>query len=415
MYIPYQYQRKLLRLLRRFWFPIAAIICIGLVVWSSDAAEKWLLPSSQARITEVAEHVFSACQSARYRPTCYEEKIPTYMEKELSMEEAFEVARLLQRRDPQFVYCHVLGHKLAAVETAKDPAKWKDVAARSPVGLCSYGGIHGAFQERFRSEWLEPAQYGTFIDEVFDVCNPREGWNPTGVEQASCMHAMGHLTMFVSNGSVADALSLCADITGKARSPQHLPLCFDGVFMQVFQPLEPEDIALVESFRPKSEAEAKRFCSAYTGQQRSSCTSERWPYSSERIERDAHALAEYCAEAAGAGDENFCFVKMVNLMTARKQFSPENMTAYCAPLSGWRRESCVTNATSRMLENDLSRASDALSMCSTAQNQDVADACYEHLSRMIPYSIPNDTEQFRALCTSLPSPYDAQCLTGWYR
>lgn len=410
----YAYSIALPTYVRRYaWYGVLAGI-LGVCVWLGGMFLTTAL-SAEARVAETADEVLTVCETASYRPTCYEEAIPKYMERTLSMEEAFEVARLVQRRDPQFVYCHVLGHKLAAVETAKDPSRWKDVAARSPVGLCSYGGIHGAFQERFRSEWLEPAQYDVFIDEVFDVCKPRDGWNPTGVEQASCTHAMGHLTMFVSNGSVEEALSLCTKIAQKAHATDSLPLCFDGVFMQVFQPLEPEDVALVESFRPQTEAAAKQFCSKYTGQQRSSCTSERWPYSSERIEHDAQALAQYCAEASNGSDERFCFVKMTNLMTARKQFSPEQMSEYCLPLTGWQRESCVVNSTSRLLENDLSRAGDALTMCSHAQNQDVSGACYEHLSKMIPYSIPNESEQFRTMCTSLPSPYDARCLAGSYR
>lgn len=395
---------------RRGLFLIAALCIIAGVLVSGFWPKLWQVQAS-VRIEQAARSVAASCKDASYRPTCYEDELPKHMDQGLSMEEAFEAVRELQRRDPQFVYCHVLGHKLSARETAKDPSKWKDVAARSPVGLCSYGGIHGAFQERFRSEWLTPAHYGTFVSEVADACKPREGWQPTGVEQASCMHAMGHLTMFVADGEVRDALSLCERIVDAAEDAYSLPLCYDGVFMQVFQPLEPEDFALVEEIRPKDETEAKRFCQAYTDAALSSCTSERWPYSRDAIERDPRALLAYCDAAPTDTDERFCFMKMVNLMTARKQFSPTQMTEYCAPLSGWQKQSCIVNATSRMLENDLSKASDALLMCEGASDSETAEGCWQHLAVMIPYSVPNESKQFRDLCQALPAPHDGYCLS----
>lgn len=375
-----------------------------------------LLIAAPRSLDAQAEEIVARCADADYRPTCYEKEIPMLMDLGVSMEDAFEITRRVQRLDPSFVYCHVLGHELSAKETAKDPSKWKDVAARSPIGLCSYGGIHGAFQERFRSEWLTPERYDEFVDEVKDVCEKREGWNPTGVEQGSCVHALGHLTMFVANGSVKEALSLCRRVLTSKRQQDSLPLCYDGVFMQVFQPLEPEDFALVESFRPKDEAEAKRFCSGYAGAELSSCTSERWPYSRDKIEQDASALSRYCAEAGNSADASFCYVKMVNLVTARKGFSPQAMQSYCATATAQsEKESCLVNATSRMLENDLAHAEDAFIMCEGADDPKIAEACFRHLAVMVPYSIPNESEQFRRMCLRLPEPYDGQCLAGAHR
>jgi hypothetical protein len=388
-------------------------LLLALVAASAGAMAYVVAPQS---IDARAGEIVAKCADAEYRPTCYEEEIPKVMDQGVSMEDAFEITRLVQRTDPSFVYCHVLGHKLSAKETAKDPAKWKDVAARSPIGLCSYGGIHGAFQERFRSEWLTPENYGDFVAEVKDVCEERDGWRPTGVERGSCVHALGHLTMFVANGSVKESLSLCRQVLTGERQKDSLPLCYDGVFMQVFQPLEPEDFALVDSFRPKTESEAKRFCAEYRGAELSSCTSERWPYSRDEIEKDASALSSYCADAGDSEAVSFCYLKMVNLMTARKQFSPQAMQEYCAlARTGEEKKSCIVNATSRMLENDLAHAEDAFLMCEGTGDPEIAHACYKHLSVMVPYSIPNESEQFRRMCLRMPEPYDGYCFAGAYR
>lgn len=376
----------------------------ALILCAAAAYTLWPTEGVEAR----AKGVVKACASSTYHPTCYEKKIPALMDAGVSMEDAFEITKRVQQLDPAFVYCHVLGHKISAKETAKDLTRWKDVIARSPLGLCSYGGIHGAFQERFRREWLMPDAYQSFVDEAYDACEPREAWQPTGVERASCMHAMGHLTMYVANGKVDDALSLCDSIMAKVGKTGSLPLCYDGVFMQVFQPLEPEDFALVDSFRPKTEEEAVAFCTAYGGAARSSCTSERWPYSKDALSESGQALASYCASAGD--DERFCLMKMVNLVTALKAFSPEAMLGYCEtlPEGSWQRESCIVNATSRMLENDIDHAESALLMCERASELKVKQACFEHLSSLIPYSMPHGAKR-TALCTALPEPYNMSC------
>ncbi|MEZ4200780.1 MAG: hypothetical protein R3B69_04370 [Candidatus Paceibacterota bacterium] len=95
------------------------------------------------------------CNRLRTGPKCYDEEIPKLMDAGMSMEDAFAVTATIQDLDPSYQYCHVLGHELSAKETAKDPSRWKDVVARSPLGMCSNGGVHGAFQERFRVEHFD--------------------------------------------------------------------------------------------------------------------------------------------------------------------------------------------------------------------------------------------------------------------
>ena len=101
-------------------------------------------------LDKYATGIVKKCSSASYKPTCYEKEVPMLMDS-ISMEEAFQVTRIIQDLDKSYQYCHVLGHELSARETAKDPGKWKDIIPRCPSGLCSNGCIHGAFQERFRA------------------------------------------------------------------------------------------------------------------------------------------------------------------------------------------------------------------------------------------------------------------------
>ncbi len=76
-----------------------------------------------------AGQVAEKCSREKYKQGCYETEVPKLMDA-ISMEQAFEVVRLIQEKDPSYGYCHVLGHKLSARETAKDPSKRKEYITR---------------------------------------------------------------------------------------------------------------------------------------------------------------------------------------------------------------------------------------------------------------------------------------------
>src|SRR5690606_4527381 len=126
--------------------------------------------------------------------SCYDKELPKLMDEGFSMEDAFAVTRLVQDRDPSYQYCHVLGHELSAKETAKDPDNWKSVIARAPIGVCSNGAIHGAFQERFRVASFAGKSVDDLVPELLRICKANEDWHPTGMPEATCIHRLGHLT-----------------------------------------------------------------------------------------------------------------------------------------------------------------------------------------------------------------------------
>jgi hypothetical protein len=194
----------------------------------------------------------------------------------ISMEDAFQVTGLVQQEDPTYQYCHVLGHELAAREVKKNPDGWKDVVSRCPSGMCSNGCIHGGFQERFRAESFTDQQITSIKPDLKVICEDRASWHPTGLEQASCYHALGHLTMYLTSGEVGRSLPLCDELSLKSSVRDYRQLCYDGVFMQIFQPLEPEDFALVHGKQPIKETFGA-YCDNYSGTQRGSCISEGWP------------------------------------------------------------------------------------------------------------------------------------------
>src|SRR3989344_1241885 len=178
-----------------------------------------------------ATRVVEICADAENRPLCYDKEIPKLMDEGLSMEETFAVTRIVQDFDPTYVYCHVLGHILSEKETAKDPSKWLEVVHRAPSGICSNGGIHGAFQERFRTESLPDAEVEELKLILKGACRETDSWRPTRMEQATCTHALGHLSMYLTNANMARSLSVCDAVAYNEGGYDFRQLCYDGAFM----------------------------------------------------------------------------------------------------------------------------------------------------------------------------------------
>jgi hypothetical protein len=326
-----------------------------------------------------ASDIVARCADSSYKPTCYDDEIPKLMDT-LSMEQAFEVTRAVQEMDRSYTYCHVLGHKLSAIETAKDPSKWKDVITRSPHGLCSNGSIHGAFQERFRRESLSDEEIVQLKPELMDVCEPRGGWKPTGLEQGSCYHALGHLTMYITDGTIERATALCGDIAlqdgGKRDYRQ---LCYDGSFMQIFQPLEPDDFALVKGKQPTKE-QLPKFCGKFTGLLRGPCWNEGWPLFRDTI-MTASGLDAYCSKQflTAQPDIDRCYNALVYVVTAQMQLRVDKVGAFCNGLAKENYKGrCFANGAGRMVETDYRNVDIAAALCAGAAGAP-QEMCYNEL------------------------------------
>lgn len=356
-----------------------------------------------------AQQIMDACAEERYRPSCYDEAIPELLG-EISYEDTFAVARIIQQEDGDYWYCHVLGHNVSAAETAKDPAKWKDVIARSPRGICSNGAIHGAFQERFRAEYLNDEQISALIPELQTICEPRKNWNPTGMEQASCYHALGHLTMYMTNAEASRALDVCErSIPDGDRRSAHIQVCYDGVFMQIFQPLEPEDFALIEGKVPKKE-EVESFCAAFPEKAAGSCWNESWPMHLASL-KSAPGTEAFCDVLSDALRER-CYDAMFFVMTAQFRFDADKIISYCGEFTSGRRGQCFGNAAARIIETDYSLGSDSVAVCLAAEAYDADEPCFSELLVYSRFNFHPGTDAFDAFCDAMPEPWASRCRTG---
>ncbi|MEZ4200781.1 MAG: hypothetical protein R3B69_04375 [Candidatus Paceibacterota bacterium] len=94
--------------------------------------------------------------------------------------------------------------------------------------------------------------------------------------QATCVHALGHLTMYVTNADINKALELCDLLLADDQHGGEKQLCYDGAFMQIYQPLEPEDFASLKARRLRPKRRVRSFARRLMGEDEVP-VSESWP------------------------------------------------------------------------------------------------------------------------------------------
>lgn len=385
---------------------ILAIVLFGLSQYKGNPQK-----SSNKNIEEYANQVLSKCYSAGHHQSCYDEVIPKLMDNptNLTLKEAFGVTKLVQEKDSSFPYCHVLGHNLSAKEVKKNPSKWKDVLSRCPSGLCSNGCIHGGFQERFRAESFTDEQVAGIKPDLKSICEKRSNWNPTGLEQASCYHALGHLTMYITDADTWDSIKLCEEIAVKVDGRSFLQVCLDGVFMQIYQPLEPEDFALIVGKEVKKE-EVDSFCANYSGYAKASCISESWPLYREDLMNDPDELIRFCSKEEDKDSQLRCFEGLFYVLTAQFNFDEQKIKNYCLELPNDLEGKCFANAATRMIETDYRNIIKSTNLCLDVIDAKLQEECFSELLKYSTYNFHGGSPEFFKLCNGLPNLWKDKCL-----
>lgn len=356
-----------------------------------------------------AQRIIDTCSKDTYPPRCYDKEIPKLMDQGLSLEDAFKVTGIIQNRVSNYFYCHVLGHELAAKETAKDPTKWTQVIARCPVGQCSNGCLHGAAQERFRNDVLTAQQQHDVIPQLEQICTDATR-NFTGLEQASCFHSLGHLTMYMTGADITKSIHMC-DIIAKQGQIDYTQTCYEGAYMQIFQPLEPEDFGLVRNIAPTTTAQAETFCDTFSGEPRNACHRESWPLYRASLQTPA-GLTHFCGLADNPLDVTRCYNAAFYIITAQDNFQADRIIPLCKGLDDKRKAQCFANSASRFIETDYRLAQSAVSLCKVAEQDGVGDRCYGELLFYSTFNFHQGTPAFDAFCSDLPDPWKGRCYNG---
>lgn len=351
-----------------------------------------------------ADNVIEKCKNATKKQECYDQEIPKLMGR-ISMEDAFRVTTIVQEKDTSFPYCHVLGHILANIETKKNPEAWKNVIGRCPSGVCSNGCVHGAFQEKYRSEILSGEELEEAKKELEIMCEGREGYRPTNVEQGSCYHALGHLLIYVTGADINKAVSICDETSEKPDGRDFRPLCYDGAFMQIFQPVGAEDITLIQG-KEQTKESVVDFCANYSGEKRVSCWTESWPLFIEEIMLPGGAL-NFCSRLSGEGKET-CLADIFYIYPIQVDFNQSSIKKYCSALPGIYKNKCIGQFATRLIEIDSRNVNMAVSFCEGLDAEEKTK-CLEVLADAAGFVFHPDSPEYDELCRLLPTELQSRC------
>jgi len=390
------------------------LIAGGLFVYSRQISSG----SGKQALQVYADEVIAACSSQDFPPHCYDEEIPKLMDR-ISLEESFEVVRLIQQKDERYLYCHVVSHKISFAEAAKNPAGWKDVITRCPTTFCNNGCLHGALMQRFNAEYLSDAQIESIMPDLESVCEPRGDWNPVRVEMAMCYHAIGHLLMFATKADITKSLHLCEKIGEKPDGRNYVETCTYGVLMTVFQPLEPEDFALVRHLTPPKER-VDSFCDKFRGVNKYSwhgCRRESWPLFNEELWQP-EGLVKFCSYTNEPEWQRRCYSMQMNIINTQIGVSKNDINAvreYCkgmpdAPrIPESPRELCFAFSAQQLVQLDPQFTDEALETCKAAAKLGIGDACYKEMAYFGYASFHPGSEPHQEYCGKLPEPWATTC------
>lgn len=386
---------------------IAITSAIALAVCAAIAVALWhiFVPS-----VSLAEEFVELCkQKGGDRSQCYEKEVPK-LYPEYDFPEIFRVIREIRSLDPSYQFCHVLAHKLGEAAVAEDPLKWLDAMPENPPNsLCSNGFIHGVIVGRFRNDVLDDASLQAAIPDFKKACEPRDNWKPSPLDQAICYHGMGHLFTFITNADLMRALEVC-DAIGQSPTGNFMRVCREGVYMQIYQPLEPDDFELVAQLEVKPTKENYRqFCRTYSSrsEEEGACLREAWPLFRQGL-LDGTEAAKFCSGQPNAAEEDSCYQSVSSIIGRMSLGNSQKADIACRALPVKRQAMCYSFSAQSILEEDLQDSARAIDFCALAP-EGISDECLDGLARRAPFTFPAGSPLRESLCAGLPEKHQAIC------
>lgn len=353
--------------------------------------------------------ILKKCAKDSSRTSCYDREIlKLFSQKKVTMEGAFAVTEKIQEKDKTYLYCHTLGHGLADIETKRDPDKWLDVVARCPALSCNNGCPHGAIQRRFKgSEVLTETEVKEIMPELKIVCEPRAGFDPTEVEKFMCYHSLGHLAMYITGADVDASIQIC-----RALREDVYQTCVQGVFMIIYQSLDPEDEALVAAIKPEKE-DIPEFCKRFSGLEHIACRTEAWIFSLEEL-RKPSGVVDFCAFTKGGYGTQWCYTTALGLAPLQllNTQGVEAVADYCLGMPEDKKAPCFAFLATDWVQDEPDFAETSVSFCKLAEERGLGETCWDDLLFFSKWSFHKGSEEWEKYCNAFDEPQKSRCFSG---
>jgi len=355
-----------------------------------------------------ADEIVAKCKGdPQSSATCYEKVVPKLYPAQ-SIPRIMDLVHEIRIKDPSYQFCHVLAHKLGEAVVAEDPARWLNAFALNPAnGLCSNGFIHGIIVGRFRDDVLDDQALEKTIPDFQKACEPRRDWVPSSLDQAICYHGLGHLFMFITNADIPKSLSVCDRVT-ESPTGNFERVCREGVFMQIYQPLEPDDFALLELLPEKPTLENyRRLCSKYDSVDEGACLREAWPLYEQGVVTGVK-VQEFCSGQPNESETRACYESASAIIGRRSLGMKENIGAACSYFPEKYKHICFVSTAQAAIEEDRAAVKDAIALCNNAGS--ASNQCLREIAGRAGFFFARGTSEYAQFCTQFPAEIQSSCL-----
>ena len=263
---------------------------------------------------------------------------------------------------------------------------------------------------RFRDTVLNDAALQVALPDFKKACEPRADWNPSRLEQAICYHGLGHLFTYITNADLQRALIVCKDV-GQSTLDDYTRVCDGGVFMQIYQPLEPDDFSLIDQLPEKPTRKNYRsWCAHYStnAQEKAACLQEAWPLFYKELVVGTGSAA-FCAGQPNEAETAQCYEAVATMIGRLSLSKSARAIAACEQFPRDRRRICFSFLAQTVLEEDLRNAQGAVAVCQKASDETVQDGCLSDLVGRLDFNFIKGSKEKAAFCGALPERFRASC------
>jgi hypothetical protein len=212
--------------------------------------------------------------------------------------------------------------------------------------------------------------------------------------------------MYVTGADIDKSIVTCDEVAKKQDSRNFSNLCYDGAFMQIFQPLDTDDKSLVSKFAI-DKSNAWNFCKKFNGEKRNSCWHESWPIFLSQITKPK-GLVDFCSNL-DVKSRDACFNDMFYIMPIQFRFNDNNINAYCSGFAEPLQQKCFAMVASRLLEIDKGNIRRVVDYCSqlSGANQDY---CFNQIIRDANFDFLPKSKEIVDFCNIVPTKWQESCI-----
>jgi hypothetical protein len=355
--------------------------------------------------TTALEKILGTCSGlSGDHAACYESEVPK-MYPSLTVSQLFEIVRGIRAADPAYQFCHVLAHKIGERVVAEDPETWLSAIPLNPSdGFCSNGFIHGIIGGRFRADVLDEKTIHALLPDFRLACEAHDNWKPSDLDKAICYHGIGHLYDFITNADLERALALCEEtVPAPFRR-----VCIEGVFMQIYQPLEPDDFELVKQMRVKpTEQTVRSFCASFKEPEYvGACLRESWPMHPGML--DGTGARAYCADQPNEELEHRCYQGAFSVIGRLVLANPDDQARACDTVPSEYRVMCYSVVADTILEEDRNATREGIAFCGRLDGAENTE-CLRYITEAATFNLGTQSKAYARFCDALPEEIRAMC------